>query len=197
MVDLKDRLLVANIGDSEAVLCRRGEADVLSTIHNPSKSAKEKERIVASGGKIWQDRLAHPCMNPRFFSIAVSRSIGDMIFKNEVYTKGKPSGLIATPSLRSVELQQGDEFLLLACDGLFDVLGYQEAVDLVRAKLPALNNDPEAVAKALVEVASEKGSADNITALLVLFSWAAPASGPSPSSTALAPSAPAAPTTSP
>jgi serine/threonine protein phosphatase PrpC len=50
---------------------------------------------------------------------------GDMIFKSEVYTKGKPSGLIATPSVRTVELQPGDEFLLLACDGLFDVLGYQ------------------------------------------------------------------------
>jgi serine/threonine protein phosphatase PrpC len=74
---------------------------------------------------------------------------------------------------------------------------FQEAVDLVRAKLPELNNDPEAVAKALVQVASEKGSVDNITALLVLFSWSGPASRGTASSTALAPAGPAAPTTSP
>lgn len=67
-----------------------------------------------------------------------------------------------------IELTANDEFLLLACDGLFDVMSHQEAVDFVISKLK-LQLNPEEITKALVEEAFQKGSLDNITALLVTF----------------------------
>ncbi len=142
--------------------------------------------------------MAHPVLNPKFFSIAVSRSIGDIMFKSSQcvveggggrglivffffffflfsfgpdgthsfstfirasscltffpsislrcahllhpwpcslphrYTNDKQSGLVATPSIRSINLDRDtDRFLLLACDGLFDVFEPQQAVDFV------------------------------------------------------------------
>ena len=75
IVDDKNKLLVANIGDSEAVICRKGEHRLLTHPHNVAKSKAETERVVSAGGKIWNQRVAHPSMNPRMFSIAVSRSM--------------------------------------------------------------------------------------------------------------------------
>lgn len=150
IVDNKNKLLVANIGDSEAVLCKKGEPVLLTHPHNVAKSKSEAERVIKCGGKIWNNRLAHPSMNPRLFSIAVSRSMcemiflfsllerfvfklihphssgsGDLIYKNEGYTKSKPSGLISTPEVVQVDIAPEDQFLLLACDGLFDVINYK------------------------------------------------------------------------
>lgn len=75
IVDDKNKLLVANIGDSEAVLCRKGQHKLLTHPHNVAKSKAEADRVTTSGGKIWNQRVAHPSMNPRMFSIAVSRSM--------------------------------------------------------------------------------------------------------------------------
>lgn len=60
----------------------------------------------------------HLCHSPGLNS-------GDLIYKNDGYTKGKVSGLISTPELIQIDLTPDDQFLLLACDGLFDVITYK------------------------------------------------------------------------
>lgn len=52
-----------------------------------------------------------------------------------MYAQGKKSGLICTPELRKIELYNEDQFLILACDGLWDVLSPQKAVDFVLANV--------------------------------------------------------------
>jgi len=158
-------LVVGNVGDSEAILCRDRQAIALTTIHNPQKNEDEKKRIVDEGGRLYHDRLAHPVLNPAFFNIAVSRSIGDVFFKHKDYVKDKPSVLIAEPSLKEIQLVDGDQFLVLACDGLFDVMKHQEIADFVLERLA--DQDMTQISKELVEIAYEKGSTDNITALIV------------------------------
>jgi len=87
---IKDNQLIAgNIGDSEVVLCRNGLAVPLCAIHNPKKNYSEAERIVQQGGKVYHGRLAHPALNAAIFNIAVSRAIGDIFFKHDMYTKKK------------------------------------------------------------------------------------------------------------
>lgn len=94
VVIMEDGLMLhANVGDSEAVLCRMKEAgsqdgDVgvvealpLSEVHNPAKNDAEVARIRMEGGKLVGARLCHPVLSPLFCSIAVSRSLGDLLFK--------------------------------------------------------------------------------------------------------------------
>lgn len=59
-------------------------------------------------------------------SLNLSRALGDMEYKQ---TKGLPPAeqmITAMPEVRTLDLQEGDEFLVLACDGIWDVLTNQE-----------------------------------------------------------------------
>ena len=90
------------------------------------------------------------------------------MYKVTEYTKGKSSGVTADPDIRRWEVTDDDEFLILACDGVWDVYTHQQAVDLVREEL-ATSGSPEAAARKLVTEAEENGSVDNITAIVVQF----------------------------
>ena len=114
------------MGDSEVVLNRNGSAVILTTIHNMRKNESEEERVRACGGRIHHKRLGHPRYNPAFFSIAVTRSIGDLFFKTGKFTDGKDSGLIADADTRKVTLTTDDKFVIIGCDGLWDVMSYQQ-----------------------------------------------------------------------
>jgi protein phosphatase 2C family protein 2/3 len=162
----QSKLYIGNIGDSEAVLARNGKAIALTTIHNPQKNPTEIERVKREGGKLYHDtRVAHPNLNPSFFNLGVSRSIGDLLFKHPDFTKGKPSGLSADPDVVDILLEKTDQFLILACDGLWDVMDHQQAVDFVIEALKQ-DQDPQVASKALVMEAYKKGSQDNITAVV-------------------------------
>ena len=60
-------------------------------------------------------------------------------------------------------------FFILACDGVWDVLTDQEAVDLLVERYRAEGGPFEAAAELLVRTAIEKGSADNVTAIVVFL----------------------------
>jgi protein phosphatase PTC2/3 len=107
-----------------------------------------------------------------------------MLYKNSDFCKAKPSGLIAVPEMKTVQLTPQHEFLLLECDGITDVITHQEAVEFIGQKLKEHNGDPQVVAQLLVEEAYRKGSLDNITALLVTFQWPTTAAAPSAPTTA-------------
>ena len=119
------RMIVANLGDSEAILCRGGNAEVLSTVHTPAKNEKEVARVKADGGKVVRGRVGHPNFNEQYFNLAVSRAIGDMMYKHDEFTNGKKSGVIAIPEVRQELVSDDDSFLVLACDGVWDVLSYE------------------------------------------------------------------------
>ena len=111
------RIYVANAGDARAVLCRSGRALRLSYDHKPSDD-KERQRIAELGGFVTNDRVNG--------ILAVSRALGDHPFKKWV---------VSTPFWVDSDIVRSDSMLLLACDGLWDVIDDQEAVDLVRGPL--------------------------------------------------------------
>uniref|UniRef100_A0A7N0RD28 protein-serine/threonine phosphatase n=2 Tax=Kalanchoe fedtschenkoi TaxID=63787 RepID=A0A7N0RD28_KALFE len=113
-------IIVANCGDSRAVLCRGKEPVALSIDHKPNRE-DELARIKAAGGKViqWNGHRV-------FGVLAMSRSIGDRYLK--------PS-IIPDPEVMFVPRVKEDECLILASDGLWDVMSNEEACDLARRRI--------------------------------------------------------------
>jgi hypothetical protein len=103
--------------------------------------------------------------------LGVSRAFGDWHFdglKRNQET-GKPGPLTAEPEIDTWQLDiDSDEFIILACDGLWDVFSSQNAIDFARKSLLA-NNDPNRAAKELADEALRRHSADNISVVCVCF----------------------------
>ncbi|KAI3761811.1 hypothetical protein L1987_52233 [Smallanthus sonchifolius] len=150
-------MLIANAGDSRAVLGKRGRAIELSTDHKPSCTT-EKMRIEKLGGVIYDGYLNG--------QLSVARALGDWHMKAP---KGSDGPLSAEPELEEVTLSEEDEFLIIACDGLWDVMTSQYAVTIVRKEL-MVHNDPEKCSRQLVMEASKRNSCDNLTVVVICFS---------------------------
>ena len=91
------------------------------------------------------------------------------MFKHPDFTKGKASGLTAEADVCELQLSNEDNFLILACDGLWDVMAHQEAVDYVLRNLVSANFDPQELAMLMVEEAYKRGSTDNITVMVCIL----------------------------
>jgi len=150
----------ANLGDSRALLCRDGRAIQLSLDHKPDRE-DEAERIESAGGFVSFHRVMG--------RLAVSRAFGDEEYK----AMPDRSYVIADPEIRVEQLTPQDEFLFMACDGLFDVFSSQEAVDFIYGRLAAMpqnEQDPRRAVEDIVhEAIHDRRSRDNVTALLVTF----------------------------
>ena len=170
-----DRIICANIGDARAVLSRSGEAINLSKDHKPD-NPEEEQRIKNAGGYVTVRKVCSV--------LATSRSFGDFNFKkisNSEYFKGPTKGdgkdiVSAIPEIREIQINYlEDEFIIIACDGLFDVYTSQQCVDHIRDKLaenPIMEQDPQKVAKELVFEAintatSRKKHSDNVSVIII------------------------------
>lgn len=110
----------------------------------------EQERIKAAGGFVSRGRILG--------ILAVSRSFGD---------HGMKDFIIASPHLKEVNLSNGTyPFFILACDGLWDVISDQEAIELVLEETKE-KGPHEGIAEFLVETAIERGTTDNVSAIVV------------------------------
>ncbi|ESO00112.1 hypothetical protein HELRODRAFT_185799 [Helobdella robusta] len=152
-------IFLANCGDSRAVLSRGGRLAIATQDHKPASPA-EKERIINAGGSVMIQRVNG--------SLAVSRALGDFEYKN-VQGKGECEQLVSPePDVFVKERTDDDEFLILACDGIWDVMSNEELCDFVRSRL-RLTNDLEAVCNSVIDTCLSKGSRDNMSIILLTF----------------------------
>ncbi|KAL5119611.1 mgpp2cl-1, protein phosphatase 2C-like protein 1 [Pleosporales sp. CAS-2024a] len=140
-------LYTANVGDARIVLCRNGRALRLSYDHKGSDE-NEGRRVASAGGLILNNRVNGV--------LAVTRALGDAYMKDLV--TGHPY------TTETVIQADQDEFMILACDGLWDVCSDQEAVDLIRHV-----QDPQEASKKLVDYALARFSTDNLSCMVVRF----------------------------
>jgi len=138
-------LYTANVGDARIILCRQGNALRLSYDHKGSDE-NEGKRITNAGGLILNNRVNGV--------LAVTRALGDTYIKDLVTGHPYTTETVIQPDL--------DEFIIIACDGLWDVCSDQDAVDLVR-NIP----DPVAAAKLLVDHALSRFSTDNLSCMII------------------------------
>ncbi|GJZ55121.1 probable protein phosphatase 2C 76 [Tanacetum coccineum] len=142
-----NHLYVANVGDSRTVISKAGKAIPLSEDHKPNRS-DERERIENAGGVVmWAGTWRVGGV------LAMSRAFGNRNLKPFV---------VADPDIQEQELGEEFELLVLASDGLWDVVPNDDAVSIAQSE-----EEPEAAAKKLIETAFSNGSSDNITCIVV------------------------------
>lgn len=118
-----DKIYVANAGDSRSVLGTKGEAKPLSFDHKPQNEG-ESSRIRAAGGFVEYGRVNG--------NLALSRAIGDFEFKSNQSLEPEKQIVTSDPEITVHEPTEDDEFLVIACDGIWDCLTSQQVVDIVR-----------------------------------------------------------------
>jgi len=134
----KRTLVSANLGDSRAIISRDGQAIDVTRDHKPSDDY-EKKRILSMGEKIeWDDY----CQVHRVRNLSLSRAIGDRFAKPAISDEVE---IQLMPLSESTSDKKGkDEFIVLASDGLWDVMTSQECVNFIHERL---NDIPKAMKK--------------------------------------------------
>jgi serine/threonine protein phosphatase PrpC len=151
----------ANAGDSRSVLSRAGVVVDLSFDHKPTHPG-EMERIKKAGGSVMRGRVGG--------IIGVSRGFGDFLFKDNDDLDAWEQQITAKPDFISLERDNGaDEFIILGCDGIWDVISNDSALKFVRTRLQSGQFTVEEISKALVHYCLTEGSKDNMTLIVVLF----------------------------
>lgn len=169
-------LYVANAGDSRGVLSRSGKAIALSEDHKPAQES-ERTRIIAAGGFL--SEIGGVCRVNG--NLNLSRAIGDLKYKCNTELPPKDQIITAQPEIRKIALTPEDRFFILACDGVWDVMSNQDAVDFVGARMDQ-GMTPSQVSSALLDacLANDPKEArgvgcDNMTCVVVQLN-----SGPKP-----------------
>ncbi|KAH9516911.1 Protein phosphatase 1G [Dermatophagoides farinae] len=165
---IRDNMLhVANVGDSRCVLSREGKALDMSEDHKPEDD-KEKERIINAGGEITHDGRVNGGLN-------LSRAIGDHMYKNNTKLSDREQMITALPDIRTCSIDvEKDDFLFLACDGIWNSMNSQEVVDFIKERLNN-NVDLKVICEELFKAClapstdGDGSGCDNMTCILVRF----------------------------
>lgn len=164
-----DWIVCANAGDSRSVLSRRSEnttesAVALSFDHKPDDVAEE-QRIRAAGGYVAGGRVEG--------DLAVSRGLGDYRFKIPVVVLGGggPAGHQKVSPIPDILVQrrdaQQDAFIIIACDGIWDVQSNVEAVQTVATLFQEGETNLGLICEEFCDIGLALGSKDNMTALVI------------------------------
>jgi len=156
-------LYVANVGDSEAVLGRKKSEDsgnvetiILTTKHTPTNEY-ERKRL---------EDIQCPLFGNRVCGVlAVSRSLGDKTFKAP-FNQQTYNYVIAEPNIKTIDITSTDEFILIACDGLWDTIKYKDAIEFI-ASYRWNGKTPVQSCEQIVKEALSEKTMDNVTVIIV------------------------------
>lgn len=159
-----DRIFVANAGDSRCVLGAKGVSKPLSFDHKPTNEV-EMTRIFRAGGYVDFGRVNG--------NLALARALGDFQYKRNTNVPAEDQIVTANPEIIEHKITKDDEFLVIACDGIWDCLTSQQCVDAVRLLISQGKELPE-IAEMICELclAPDVGSGagrgcDNMTIVII------------------------------
>ena len=180
------KLIIGNVGDSRLVIFKNGLVSFATEDHKPDSDI-EKKRIEAAGGKIYQTPSYFPLyQNGKEIEIpwrvlpgrlSVSRTFGDIEAKEEKF--GGMKGVVAAlPDITEIELNEEYNFIVIGCDGIFDVLSNEELLECVKIvlkekKINEAIKDEEIhelcgdFAAMIIKSALAKDSFDNISCIVI------------------------------
>ncbi|EED88239.1 predicted protein, partial [Thalassiosira pseudonana CCMP1335] len=153
-------IVCANAGDSRAVYSRSGHRAVpLSYDHKPDDE-EEDRRIHEAGGYVSGGRVEG--------DLAVSRGFGDFRFKDLNAPGDQKVSPVPDFIFHSREKEE-DEFVIIACDGIWDVQTNEECVKMVAGIFDEGESDMGVVCEEILDLCLIKGSKDNMTAAVIKF----------------------------
>jgi len=144
----------ANVGDSSAFLCKKNVAIGLTETHKVSEE-NEKIRMREAGFEISNAQT-------RVAGLAVSRALGDH------FAKQNQTGLVGIPYVSEPFklISEEDKYLVIASDGLWDVISGQRAMDILNQQPP--DESSENLAEVLLKTAIHSSKCtDNVTVIVV------------------------------
>lgn len=163
-------IYTAHLGDSRAVLARSGSATRMTSMtDHKATDPLEAKRVIEAGGHIINDRVNG--------MLAMTRALGDHMLKMPMLPNDVVSNV---PDITSTDVTKQDSFIILACDGVWDVINDQQAVQLVLESMRELTpiarqleadgrSMAEILSRMLVEEALARGSNDNISCLVIFL----------------------------
>ncbi|XP_005179075.1 probable protein phosphatase CG10417 [Musca domestica] len=160
-------LYVANAGDSRCVVCRNGKAIEMSLDHKPEDD-EESARIVKAGGRVTLDGRVNGGLN-------LSRALGDHAYKMNADLPAEEQMISALPDIKKLIISPEDEFMVLACDGIWNFMTSEEVVNFVRLRLKNENVKMSEICEELFDAClapdtlGDGTGCDNMTAVIVRF----------------------------
>ncbi|KHJ36306.1 putative protein phosphatase 2c ptc2 protein [Erysiphe necator] len=157
------KIFVANAGDSRSVLGVKGRAKPLSFDHKPMNEG-EKARIISAGGTVEHGRVNG--------NLALSRAIGDFDFKKCASLTQEQQAVTVYPDVTIHDISEDDEFMVIACDGIWDCRSSQAVVEFIRRGIAAkqeLSKICENLMDNCLSPESEPGGigCDNMTLIII------------------------------
>lgn len=140
MVVKDNTVWCANVGDSRAVASVKGVPEPLSLDHKPNNEI-EFNRITAAGGFVEYNRVNG--------NLALSRALGDYVFKRNEKKGPQEQMVTAFPDIEQRRFGMDWEFIVMACDGIWDVMTNYEVVEYVRQNI-AEGVEPEEICENLM-----------------------------------------------
>lgn len=144
-----ETLIVANVGDSRAVLCRKGVAEQITVDHEPQK---EEKLVESKGGFVTKAPGNVPRVDGQ---LAMTRAFGDGRLKDHITSE---------PDVMIEKIDADTQFMILASDGLWKVMSNQEAVDWIKDL-----EDAQEASKELIKEALSRKSYDDISCIVAIF----------------------------
>ncbi|CAN6232712.1 unnamed protein product [Urochloa humidicola] len=180
------QIIIANVGRSRCIISRRGRATELTTDHEPS-NLTERQRIETANGDV--DIVPIPGEAEGFFQqhgvvgifridgiLPHSRAIGDFAFKDNSDLPLNQQKVICDPEIRTVNITNDIDFLVIVSDGICPYLSSQNVVDHIHAELYSRRINLRRICEQLCDRCIASG--DNTTVILVQFKDAPPPPAP-------------------
>jgi len=154
------QVTVVNTGDSRAMLVRKNGALVELTQDHKPENRMEEARIRKAGGYVQANRVDG--------SLAMSRAIGDFVYKSDSRISALEQKVIPLPDVTHARAYPGDR-LLVICDGIVEALNNKQVAKYVHAQHNNYRDDPAQVMRDLLFHSLCAGSKDNQSGILVVF----------------------------
>jgi len=159
-----ERVYFLNVGDSRGILVSTAGRVLLATKDHKPNDQNERQRIQEAGGTVLIQRVNG--------SLAVSRALGDFEYKNN--SNRRPDQQLVSPEpeitshIRQLTNDEHVAFIVLACDGVWDVITNEELAAYILARMN-VTDDLSEICNTVLDMCLYKGSKDNMSLIIVAF----------------------------
>ena len=178
-----NKCIIANVGDSRCLLFKNNRLVFSTRDHKPNEPF-EKRRIKLAGGSVYRNKGKRIYQNGKRIKLphrvipgylSVSRTFGDITTKEPKFG-GKKGVVVAEPDIVELDLNESYNFMVIGCDGIFDVMSNTEILDCIHIVLKLNKNNDKKInelcgdfADMIVKSALAKESFDNVSCIVIAF----------------------------